>query len=68
MDMNAGNNFRIIATFIYGLRILKRSLEVQYAMESTKKVEIRHTKQAIINVFLNICGKSRFCVSVNSRA
>ena len=66
MDMKDGNRPKIIAIFINGFLILKRILDIQYETESTKMVEMIQVKIAIINVFMNIFGKFRILVSVNS--
>ena len=66
IDMNAGNNPRIIAMFMKGLRILNLSLDIQYDTESTNTVEIRHENIAIISVFINALGKFNSVVSVNN--
>jgi len=66
MDMKDGNRPKIIAIFINGFLILKRILDIQYETESTKMVEMIQVKIAIISVFMNILGKFRILVSVNS--
>ena len=55
-----------LAIFINGFLILKRILDIQYETESTKMVEMIQVKIAIISVFMNILGKFRILVSVNS--
>ena len=51
MDNTPGNKFKITATFISVLRILKRMQDVAYATISTKIVEITQVAHAIKNVF-----------------
>ena len=66
MDMKDGNNPRIIAIFINGFLILKRILDILYATESTNIVEMIQVKIAITKVFMNILGKFKILVSVNT--
>ena len=66
MDMKDGNRPMIIAIFINGFLILKRILDIQYATESTKMVEMMQVKIAITKVFINIFGKFKILVSVNN--
>lgn len=46
----------IIATFISGLRALKRMQLMAYATISTNMLEIMQVKIAMVNVFINHCG------------
>ena len=41
----------IIVMFINGLRSLNFSLDIQYATDRTRKVEMRQSTTAMINVF-----------------
>ena len=66
IDMNAGNNPRIIAMFMKGLRILNLSRDIQDATESTNTVEIIHENTEMNSVFKNALGKFNSVVSVNS--
>jgi len=52
--------------FIIGFLILKRIRDIQYDTDKTKKVEITQEKIEMISVLINICGKFKICVSVNS--
>ena len=66
IDMKAGNNPRIIASFMKGLRILNLSRDIQYATESTNTVEMIHENTEINCVLKNALGKFNSAVSVNS--
>ena len=66
IDMKAGNNPRIIARFMKGLRILNLSRDILYATESTNTVEMIHENTEINSVLKNALGKFNSVVSVNS--
>lgn len=64
--MMPGNQPRISTTFMKVLRTRKRIRLMQYATDSTKITEITQVKQAMMNVVMNIFGKSSTLRSVNS--
>lgn len=64
--MMPGNMPRISTTFMKVLRTRKRIRLMQYATDSTKITEITQVKQAMMNVVMNIFGKSSTLRSVNS--
>jgi hypothetical protein len=66
MVMKPGNSPRIIAIFMYGLRILNLIRLSEYETDSTKDVLIKQLQMAMISVFLNILGKFRTFLSVRS--
>ena len=65
MDMNPGNIPRIRATFIKGLRSLKRSLDIVYDTDKTKKVEIIQVAIETTSVFVNQRVKLNVVLSVS---
>ena len=65
-DIIDGNMPKIKAIFIKVLRPRKRKRDMQKDTASTKNIEIKQVKIAIINVFINMRGKFITLVSVNN--
>jgi len=64
--MMFGNMPSTSTTFMKDLRKRKRRRLIENATHSTKNTLIRHEITAMMNVCMNIFGKFRMCVSVNS--